>query len=115
MMRLLPLVAACLLLAAACGSTSRHGSVAPAVATRLASESDAVAAAVQAGDGCGAATLAHRLQQDVRTLAPALQASADAIAAEIVCVPAPPRQPQPAGPRDHPKPHKHGKDKGKGD
>jgi hypothetical protein len=110
MVRFLAVLVACALLVAACGSSSRTGSIQSPVAKRLAAESDQIAARLRAGDGCGAAQLARKLQQDVRTAAPRLRASVDGIAAEIVCVPAAPQQPvvQP-----EPAPgHGHGKAKG---
>ena len=90
-----PLVLAALLpLLAACGS-SGHGSLAPSAAQRLAAESDAVAAKLQAGDGCGAAALARRLHRDVVAAGLPAEAGASAagLAAEIVCVPPAPVAP----------------------
>jgi hypothetical protein len=128
-----PLVLAALLpLLAACGS-SGHGSLAPSAAGRLAAESDAVAAKLQAGDGCGAAALARRLHRNVVAagLPAEARASAAGLAAEIVCVPpAPPvmqptvtqpavTQPAPAPPEDgngkHEDKPKHGHKHGHGD
>jgi hypothetical protein len=79
------------LLVAGCGG-SRHDAVPRSLAVRLAAESDAVAARVRAGDGCGAATLARRLQRDAASV-PAVRRAATALVAEIACVapaPAPP-------------------------
>ena len=89
-----PLVLAALLpLLAACGS-SGSGSLPPSAAKRLAAESDAVAAKLQAGDGCGAAALARRLHRDLVAagLPAEARASAASLAAEIACVPPAPVQ-----------------------
>src|SRR5438128_11036178 len=91
------LAAALVLLAAACGS-SRHGSIERPVAERLAAESDAVAAKLRAGDGCGAAALARTLRRDVAAagLPLAARTAAAGLASEIACVPPAPVQQQPA-------------------
>ena len=106
-MRILPALALCALLLAACGS-SRSGSIPRAAAQRLAAESDRVAARVLAGDGCGAAALALRLVRDAAPF-PRVRASAAALAAEITCVPPAPAATPPA-PVGRPS-HKHGHEK----
>jgi hypothetical protein len=93
-MRILPALALCALLLAACGS-SRSGSIPRAAAQRLAAESDRVAARLQVGDGCGAAALARRLVRDAAPF-PQARASAAALAAEITCVPPAPAAAPPA-------------------
>jgi hypothetical protein len=92
---------ACLsLLLAACGGTTKQSSIRPATASRLASQSQAVAAALQRGDSCGAATQAQALQRRVAVAiasgaipsslaAPARTASTH-LASSIVCTPPPP-------------------------
>ena len=105
---------------AACGGDGRrHVAPPPAlptkVATALAARADQVAAALDAGDSCRAATLAQQLQRDTiaainaKRMAPALQeqvtGSVNDLAGRIVCVP------PPAPPRAE-KEHGHGKHKG---
>jgi hypothetical protein len=101
--RVAAVACACLLLAA-CGGTTKQ-SIRPATADRLASESDAVAAALQRGDSCGAANGAQALRRQVAAAiasgaipsalaAPARTASAH-LASSIVCAPPPPT---PTGP-----------------
>src|SRR5438067_2944177 len=107
------LAVALMLLAAACGS-SRNGSIDRPVAERLAAESDAVAAKLRVGDGCGAAALARTLRRDVAAAAlpVAVRSAAAGLASEIVCVPPAPvvqQQPQPAPPVED-----NGKGQGKG-
>jgi hypothetical protein len=81
------LVAAALL--AGCGGSARRDAVPRSLALRLAGESDAVAARLRAGDGCGAAALARRLRRDAGAL-PQVQRRAAVLGAEIACVsPAP--------------------------
>ena len=104
------LAATVVLFAAACGS-SRQGSIERPVAERLAAQSDAVAAKLRAGDGCGAAALARTLRRDVVAagLPLAARTAAAGLASEIVCVPPAPVQQQPA-----PVVEGHGKGHGKG-
>jgi hypothetical protein len=87
----------------------------------LAARSDAVAAALAAGDSCGALTLARRLQQETIAaingghVAGALQeqllSSVNALVARVHCVPPPAAAPQPT-PQVEPRPHDHGKHEG---
>jgi hypothetical protein len=89
--------------------------------TSLAARSDAVAAALAAGDSCGALTLAHRLQQQTiaaingghvgAALQEQLLSSVNSLVTRVDCVPAPAVQ-QPT-PRVEPRPHDHGKHKGR--
>jgi hypothetical protein len=95
--RVAAVACACLLLAACAGTTKQ--SIRPATADRLASQSDAVAAALQRGDSCGAANRAQALRRQVAgaiasgaipsaLAAPARTASAH-LASSIVCTPPP--------------------------
>jgi len=56
---------ACLLLGACGGTTTKQSSIQPATANRLASESEAVAAALERGDSCAAASKANALHLHV--------------------------------------------------
>jgi len=110
--RILPALALCALLPAACGSSS-SGSIPRTAAQRLAAETDLVAARVRAGDGCGAAALARRLVLDAAPF-PQARASAAALAAEIACVPPAPAAAPPTPPthgHEHKGHEKHGKEK----
>jgi hypothetical protein len=115
-MRILPALALCAVLLAACGS-SRSGSMPRVAAQRLAAESDRVATRLRAGDGCGAAALARRLARDAAPF-PQARAFAAALAAEITCVPPAPAAAPPAAvarpshKHEHKKGHKkHGKER----
>jgi len=107
--------------ASGCGGS---GSAAPprlphALGAQLSAQADAVEASLARGDTCGAATGAARLREMVAhavavgqvpaTLRGPLAGSAESLAGEIVCTPAPPA----AGPLGQSKPEK-GKDHGPG-
>jgi hypothetical protein len=108
--------AAALCLSACGGGGHRRAAPPPtlprAVAQSLAARSDAVAAALAAGDGCHAARLARQLQQQTiaainrRAVPTALQeplsSAVNELVARVVCVP-------PPAPR---KEHGHGKHRG---
>ena len=105
-------------LAACGGSGRRHATPPPAlpqkVAAALATRADQVAAALDAGDSCRAATLAQQLQRDTiaavnaHRIPSALQeqvsGSVNDLAGRVVCV-----QPAPPPPEEE---HGHGKHKG---
>jgi len=107
-----------------CGGSSRPAAVAKpprlprALAHAWASESNAVAQALAAGDGCTALDHANALRSGVdraagdipRRLRAMLQPMVDALPGRITCNPPPP-SPQPHPPKDH---HDHGKHKGHG-
>jgi hypothetical protein len=94
---------ACALAIAGCGSGADERAAAPpprlpsALAGRLAHASDSIAAALDAGDGCSALTLARALQQQTiaainahQVAAPLqepLQASVNDLVGRIQCVP----------------------------
>jgi hypothetical protein len=120
--RVAAVVCACLLLAA-CGGTTNQ-SIRPATADRLASQSDAVAAALQRGDSCGAANRAQALRRQVAgaiasgavpsaLAAPARTASTH-LASSIVCTPPPPTPTGPASVTCQSEKEKHGDGKHKG-
>jgi hypothetical protein len=108
---------------AGCGSgAERHAAPAPprlprALAGSLAAQSDAVARALEAGDSCQAASLAHALQANTiaaintRRVPAALQeplaSSVTDLVSRIRCVP-----PPPAEERGHGKKKGHGKKEG---
>jgi len=94
-----------------CGSSAR---LSHSLATRLAAQSDQIAAYLDAGDTCGAARETSRLSREVTvsvqgSLRAELRARVAALAASIVgpCTPPPP--PPPASPGEQPKDHGHGK------
>ena len=104
---------------AGCGGTPHSAAPPPprlprAVATPLAQRSDAIAAALAAGDSCRAATLVHELQQETidainaGRVPPALQeplsGSVNDLVGRIACTP-----PPPAGKHDHGKHEGHDK------
>jgi hypothetical protein len=95
------------------------------VATSLATRSDAVAAALAAGDGCRALSLARTLQAETvgainaRRVPPRLQeqlsGSVNELVARVTCVPPTPvieEHGEPQKPKQH---GKHGKKHGRGD
>jgi hypothetical protein len=96
--RVAAVACACLLLAA-CGGTTKPSSIRPALANRLASESDAIAAALQRGDSCGAANQAQALRRQVAgaiasgaipsSLAAPARSASTHLASSIVCTPPP--------------------------
>jgi hypothetical protein len=106
----------------ACGGGGKTASPPPlptfprSLASSLASQSDAVAAALTSGDSCGALTLARRLQQ--RTIAAInrgqvadglqeqLSAAVNELVSRVQCVP--PANPAPS-PRPSQREHRHGK------
>lgn len=111
------LAASVLALVSACGST-RPDYVSAPVAERLAAQSDAVAARLRAGDGCGAVALARQLRHDVAAagLPAGAWALAAGLASEIVCVPpAPPAAAAPVVTQPLPdKPNEYGQERPKG-
>jgi hypothetical protein len=96
--RILAIAFACLLLAA-CGGTAKQASIKQPAAQRLADESDGVAAALQAGDPCLAATRAKALRSQVEAaisagsipvrLATDARAASTRLVSTITCTPAP--------------------------
>jgi hypothetical protein len=115
-------LAACVLLLAGCRggavtttvtTTAQPPRIPGAVAQQLASESDAVSAALVAGDGCGALAAAQRLRTDATNainthqipgaFQEVLLDRVNGIASEIACTPTTPAPP----------PHDHGKHKGR--
>jgi hypothetical protein len=132
--RLTPILCACLV-AAGCGSTRsaappRQAKLPRAVAARLAGESDAVAAALAAGDPCGAQRLASRLRADATAeiaRIPAryrepLSSGVNEVVADVpACAPpvtvtvAPTPSPPPPHDNGHGEDNGHGKGHGHGD
>lgn len=121
-MRRLAFIFCVLVAVAGCGGGSRHASrprrIPAGLAQAWAQRADAIAAAADAGDSCGAARLAQSLQQDVidressvplRYRGILLQA-ANRLANSIVCTPTtvvvPAKPPHPHPPPPHP-PHDH--------
>ena len=88
------------------------------VALRLAHASDGVAAALAAGDGCRARTLAQALQQQASAsvvptaLRGQLREATNDLARRIECVPPPPPPTVAVQPQDEGNGHDHGKHKG---
>jgi hypothetical protein len=97
---------ACLLLGACGGTTTKQSSIQPATANRLASESEAVAAALERGDSCAAASKAKTLHLHVanaiasgsipQRLAASARSASSRLADRIACTRPPP--PPPAAP-----------------
>jgi outer membrane murein-binding lipoprotein Lpp len=95
-----------LLLAGCGGTTTRQASIPPATANHLASESDALAAALQRGDSCGGASHAQALRRQVasaissgsipRSLAAPARLASSRLVSEIACTR--PHAPAPASP-----------------
>jgi hypothetical protein len=114
---------ACLLLVA-CGGTTKQSSIRRATADRLASESDAVAAALQRGDSCGAANQAQALRRQIAgaiasgaipsSLAAPARSASTHLASSIVCTPPPPAPTGPATVTCPQEKHGDGKHKGRG-
>jgi len=105
--RLGAVACACLLLAACGGTTTRQASIRRATANRLAGESDALAAALQRRDSCGAASRARALRRQVanaistgsipRSLAAPARRASSRLAFRVVCTrPPAPTPPPPA-------------------
>jgi hypothetical protein len=104
--RLVAVAYACLLLAACGGTTTKQSSIQPATANRLASESEAVAAALGRGDSCAAASKAKTLRLHVanaiasgsipQSLAASARSASSRLADQITCTRPPP--PPPAAP-----------------
>jgi len=115
---------ACLLLGACGGTTTKQSSIQRTTANRLASESEAVAAALERGDSCAPASKAKTLHLHVanaiasgsipQSLAASARSASSRLARQIACTRPPP--PPPAAPTcadvEHDK-HGSGKD-GKG-
>ena len=111
-------VCAAVLCLSACGGGGRHATRPPtlprSLAATLAARTDAVAAALAAGDSCRAATLARRLQQETiasinhgRVAAPLqepLSGAVNDLVGRVVCI-------RPPSPPDEK--HDHGKHKGR--
>lgn len=97
---------ACLLLGACGGTTTKQSSIQRATANRLASESEAVAAALGRGDSCAAASKAKTLHLHVanaiasgsipQRLAASARSASSRLADRIACTRPPP--PPPAAP-----------------
>jgi hypothetical protein len=97
---------ACLLLGACGGTTTKESSIQRATANSLASESEAVAAAVERGDSCAAASKAKTLHLHVanaiasgsipQSLAASARSASSRLADRIACARPPP--PPPAAP-----------------
>jgi hypothetical protein len=97
---------ACLLLGACGGTTTKQSSIQRAAANRLASESEAVAAALERGDSCAAASKAKTLHLHVanaiasgsipQSLAASARSASSRLADRIACARPPP--PPPAAP-----------------
>ena len=111
------------LLLSGCGNgaerrTARRPTLPRAVAVRLAHASDGVAAALAAGDGCRARTLAQALHQQASAAAvptalrPQLQRATSDLARRIECVPPPPPPTVAVEPQDEGNGHDNGKHKG---
>jgi hypothetical protein len=98
------------------GSAASPPRLPHALGSRLAAQADVVEAALARGDECGAASAAEGLRQAVTAAVAAgevpvalrgpLARSADSLASEIVCTPAPPAQApsgqaKPTGPGKH--------------
>ena len=118
---------ACLLLGACGGTTTKQSSIQRATANRLASESEAVAAALGRGDSCAAASKAKTLHLHVanaiasgsipQSLAASARSASSRLADQIACKrPPPPPQAAPTcADVEHDKhgPGKHGKGEAK--
>src|SRR5712692_3651143 len=94
-----------------CGSSAR---LSHSLATRLAAQSDQIAAYLDAGDTCGAARQTSRLSREVAvsvqgSLRAELRARVAALAGSIGPCIAPPPPPPPASHDKHPKDHGHDK------
>jgi hypothetical protein len=97
---------ACLLLGACGGTTTKKSSIQRATANRLASESESVAAALERGDSCAAASKAKTLHLRVanaiasgsipQSLAASARSASSRLADRIACTRPPP--PPPAAP-----------------
>jgi len=97
---------ACLLLGACGGTTTKQSAIQRATANRLASESEAVAAALERGDSCAAASKAKTLHLHVanaiasgsipQSLAASARSASSRLARQIACTRPPP--PPPAAP-----------------
>ena len=122
------ILALAVLVASGCGGGS--GSAAPppprlphALGVELAAQADAVEAGLARGDECGAAAAAEGLRQAIAgavaagqvpaALRAPLSQSADSLAAEIVCTPAPPSS-GPPGQGGQGNGKKHGHDRKRG-
>ena len=116
------IICACLPLVA-CGGTAGEASIPRSVATRLANESDAVAASLRSGDACGAVKNARLLHRDVsreistgaipQSLAGAARAATVRLSQEIACSPPPPPLPPQPAPAPSCNGNGHGHHKGK--
>jgi len=111
------------LLLSGCGNgaerqTAPRPTLPHAVALRLAHASDGVAAALAAGDGCRARTLAQALQQQASSsvvptaLRTQLREATDDLARRIECAPRPPPPTVAVEPQDEGNRHDNGKHKG---
>ena len=108
------IICACLPLVA-CGGTAGEASIPRSVATRLANETDAVAASLRSGDACGAVKNARLLHRDVipQSLAGAARAATVRLSQEIACSPPPPPLPPQPAPAPAPNCNGNGHHKGK--
>ena len=101
-LRVAVVACACLLLAACGGTTTKQASIRRSTAIQLAGQSEAVAAALQRGDSCAAASKAMTLRSRVanaivsgaipQSLAASARSASSRLADEIACTlpPAPP-------------------------
>jgi hypothetical protein len=104
--RVVAVACACLLLAACGGTTTKQASIQRATAIQLAGQSEAVAAALQRGDTCAAASKVRTLRLQVanaiasgaipQSLAASARSASSRLADRIACTPPP--APPPAAP-----------------
>ena len=123
--RVVAVACACLLLAACAGTTTKQASIRRSTAIQLAGQSEAVAAALQRGDSCAAASKAKALRLRVasaivsgsipQSLAASARSAASRLADRIACTPPPAPPPTSAAEtcagmeQDNDRPAKHGK------
>jgi len=124
-LRVAVVACACLLLAACGGTTTKQASIRRSTAIQLAGQSEAVAAALQRGDSCAAASKAKALRLRVasaiasgsipQSLAASARSASSRLADRIACTPPPAPPPTSAAEtcagmeQDKERPAKHGK------